>query len=72
MYEVPNDYFKLEEAIYELTKLERKLRLFWFYPGRHLTYEEALLDFQYESKNHPKFQPKAGIHGEKNYALLFE
>ena len=37
-YEPVADYFRMDEAIYELTKLERKLIAFWFYPGRHLQY----------------------------------
>ena len=38
----PFDYYKYQAAIYDLTKLERKLRMFWFYEGRHITYEEAV------------------------------
>lgn len=30
-YEVVKDYYQIEEAIMELTKVERKLRAFWFY-----------------------------------------
>ncbi len=38
------DHFRYEAAIYEVTKLERKLRAWWFYDGRGITYEEAVLE----------------------------
>lgn len=60
------DYFKLQAAIYELTKLQRKLITFWFYPGRHISYAEALLEFQYETTNYPKFKPRVGMASVKS------
>ena len=56
-----HDYFKIEEAIYELTKLERKLIAFWFYPSRGLSYQEALILHQGDSMNHPEFRPKSRL-----------
>ena len=52
------DCFRLEEAISRIKKVERKLIAFWFYPSRHLSFEEALIQYQYESKHMPKFKPR--------------
>jgi hypothetical protein len=38
----PMEILKYEAATYELTKLERKLRTFWYYEGRHLSFYEAV------------------------------
>lgn len=53
-----DDYFKYEAAIYEVKKLERKLRAWWFYQGRGITYEEALIEYEHESREYPKFKSK--------------
>jgi hypothetical protein len=59
----------LEECIYELKKIERKMRMFWFdYEGRYITYEEALIEFEHDAEAYPKFKPReGGIFGVKKY-----
>lgn len=66
------DLFELEACIYDLKKLERKLRMFWFdYDGRYLRYEDALIEYEYEAGGYPKFRPKeGGIVGLKKYEKL--
>jgi len=54
----PMDLYDYEAAIYDLTKIERKLRTFWFYEGRHITFEEAVTEGMINALEAPKFRPK--------------
>ena len=56
-----DEYYKYEAAIYEIKKLERKLRAWWFYEGRGITYEEALIEYEHESRDYPKFKCKERV-----------
>ena len=56
-----DEYYKYEAAIYEIKKLERKLRAWWFYEGRGITYEEALIEYEHESRDYPKFVSKKRV-----------
>ena len=48
-----HDYHNLKEALYELTKLQRKMIGFWFYPGCPLDYQEAVCLYM----KHPLIKP---------------
>jgi len=50
-----------------LKKIERKLRMFWFYPGRHINYEEAVIEGSIDAESSPKYWPKKGIEVKSNY-----
>ena len=41
--------------------------MWWFYKGRPLSYEETLIEYQHETKMYPKFQPRQGIKGLKEW-----
>ena len=56
-----DEYYKYEAAIYEIKKLERKLRMWWFYQGRGITYVEALIEYEHESRDYPKFKSKKRV-----------
>jgi len=56
-----DEYYRYEAAIYEIKKLERKLRTWWFYQGRGITYEEALIEYEHESRDYPKFKSKKRV-----------
>lgn len=55
-----SEYYKYEAAIYEIKKIERKLRGWWFYEGRGITYEEALIEYEHETRSYPKFKSRMG------------
>ena len=55
------DLYKYQTAIYDLTKLERKLRIFWFYEGRHISFEEAVKEHLPDALEAPKFRQKSRL-----------
>ena len=53
-----------------MKKLERKLRTWWFYEGRGISYEEALIEYEHETKSFPKFKSRiknCGSNKESSY-----
>ena len=57
----PMDFLKYQAATYELTKLDRKLRTFWYYEGRHLSFEEAVNLYTPDALEAPKYRPKLAL-----------
>jgi hypothetical protein len=57
----PMDFLKCQAATYELTKLERKLRTFWYYEGFHLSFEEAVNLYTSDALEAPKYRPHSHL-----------
>ena len=57
----PMDLFAYQAAIYDLTKLERKLRMFWFYEGRHISFDQAVNEHMPDALEAPKYRTKRSL-----------
>ncbi len=66
------DLYKFDEGIHELIKLERKLRMFWFWEGRHISYEEAVIKHGPDAMHAPNFKPKYGLKIPHDFKTFLE